>query len=399
MKTWGLHVPVTRRQVFVRFRPMGVVNMHSNENSIGVIHCFRSPIGGLFRHVHDLVCEQHGRGMQIGIICDASTGDDIANRKLAAIASHCALGVHRLPMARIPSWSDARVARAMAQLCHRLQPQILHGHGAKGGAYARLVARTAGARSVYTPHGGSLHYSAASPVGLLYLGLERGLKHRTDGLLFESRFSAALYARKIGGLACPARVVPNGLRDEEFDSITPGADAFDFAFVGEFRMLKGLETLLSALTTFRRQRLVRVLIAGAGPDGEWLQQQIRARALESVVTLSPPIHPARRAFAQARCVVIPSHAESFPYIVLEAAAARMPLITTCVGGIPEIYGPYAGHLLPPHDPAALAAAMVTFMDRPDAAATLAGHLQQRVSQHFRVERMANEIIDFYRCIM
>ena len=50
-----------------------------------------------------------------------------------------------------------------------------------------------------------------------------------------------------------------------------------------------------------------------------------------------------------RMLVVPSRAESLPYVVLEAAAAGMPIIATKVGGIPEIFGPQAGHLVPPDD--------------------------------------------------
>ena len=56
-------------------------------------------------------------------------------------------------------------------------------------------------------------------------------------------------------------------------------------------------------------------------------------------------------------LVVPSRAESLPYIVLEAAAAGLPIIATNVGGIPEIFGPDAGDLVPPGDPAALADAI------------------------------------------
>jgi glycosyltransferase involved in cell wall biosynthesis len=53
-------------------------------------------------------------------------------------------------------------------------------------------------------------------------------------------------------------------------------------------------------------------------------------------------------------LVIPSRAESLPYVVLEAAAAGVPIIATAVGGVPEIFGPQADALIPPEDVAALA---------------------------------------------
>ncbi len=63
--------------------------------------------------------------------------------------------------------------------------------------------------------------------------------------------------------------------------------------------------------------------------------------------------PARQAFALGRIMVVPSRAESFPYIVLEAAAAGKPLIATRVGGIPDMFGPLAERLVPPDDRIAL----------------------------------------------
>ena len=66
--------------------------------------------------------------------------------------------------------------------------------------------------------------------------------------------------------------------------------------------------------------------------------------------------PVREAFKLGRVLVVPSRAESMPYIVLEAAGARVPMIATNVGGIPEIYGPYRDRLGPPDDAADLAGA-------------------------------------------
>ena len=59
----------------------------------------------------------------------------------------------------------------------------------------------------------------------------------------------------------------------------------------------------------------------------------------------------------ARALVVPSRAESMPYVVLEAIAAGLPIVATSVGGMPEIFGPRADELVPPGDAAALAAAI------------------------------------------
>ena len=72
-----------------------------------------------------------------------------------------------------------------------------------------------------------------------------------------------------------------------------------------------------------------------------------------------------------RIMVVPSRAESLPYVVLEAAASGMPLITTKVGGIPEIYGPLSDTLVPPDDAGALARAIAQAIDQPDATADIA----------------------------
>ena len=74
--------------------------------------------------------------------------------------------------------------------------------------------------------------------------------------------------------------------------------------------------------------------------------------------------PARTAFPLGRSLVVPSRAESMPYIVLEAAAAGMPLIATNVGGIPEIVNGTDTPLMPPGDVEVLERAMQGFLADP-----------------------------------
>ena len=84
------------------------------------------------------------------------------------------------------------------RLIGRLKPQVLHGHGAKAGAFIRLKSGSKTTIRVYTPHGGSLHYPLNTFKGALYGRLERALMNRTDLFLFESAFARDTYQRMIG---------------------------------------------------------------------------------------------------------------------------------------------------------------------------------------------------------
>lgn len=363
--------------------------------TIKVVHFCRSPVGGLFRHVRDLIRVQAESGLRVGLICDEQTGGEPAVRAIEQLTPWCALGVSRLSMHRAFHWNDAAVLRAAGEILRAIEPDIVHGHGAKGGAYGRLLARRLGARSVYTPHGGSLHYSATSPAGLLYLGLERVLKRHTDGLIFESQFSADTYARKIGSSSIPCAIIHNGLNNDEFRPLPPGDREYDFVFVGELRKLKGIDVLLEATRLLARQRDVRVLIVGDGPDADYFRSRVQSAVLAASVSLSPPVFPATQAFARADCVIVPSLAESFPYIVLEAAGIGIPLLASRIGGIPEIFGPHADRLVPPNNPDALADAMASIIDNPERARIDSAQLQKRVASLFRIDNMVAATGRFY----
>ena len=105
--------------------------------------------------------------------------------------------------------------------------------------------------------------------------------------------------------------------------------------------------------------------------------------------------PARQAQTLGRIMVIPSRAESLPYVVLEAAAAGVPLITTKVGGVPEIYGPLGG-LIAAEDVGALAHAITNTLDDPARTAETAQRLRRRVATSFSVDTMVDGVLDAYQ---
>jgi glycosyltransferase involved in cell wall biosynthesis len=372
--------------------------IRAQPQSLNVLHVLRAPVGGLFRHVRDLARGQAALGHRVGIIMDAVTGGSQAEAALADLSPLLALGVSRVPMSRQIGLRDASAVAHVSRRAAGAAADVLHGHGAKGGAYARLAGNRRAIRA-YTPHGGSLHYGWGSPMGFVYLSLERLLIARTDLFLFESAYGRDVFRAKVGNPGELARVVHNGVTAAEFEPVVTDPQATDLVFVGELRALKGVDVLISAIALLAREGLcLSATIVGEGPDRAAFEAQVRAQDMAGSVRFVGAM-PARSAFAMGRLLVIPSRAESLPYIVLEAAAAGVPLITTRVGGIPEIFGPDSDELVEPGDPAALAQAIGLRLRDLGATRAAGARLQARVRETFSAQAMTEGVLAAYRAAL
>lgn len=366
---------------------------------LNILHVFRTPVGGLFRHVMDLARAQAERGHRVGLIADSTTGGERAATAFAALEPLMTHGITRIPMSRQVGPADWMPILHTMRRAAAAKADVLHGHGAKGGAYARLALGTRRAIRVYTPHGGSLWFSKDTLKGKFYLAAEKLFMRRSDLLLYESQFSADASRTNIGVPDCLVRVVHNGVSRAEFEPIVPAPDATDIVFIGELRELKGVDLLIEAIATLRRNgRPLTATLVGAGPDREAFVAQTAAAGLSDAIKF-PGAMNARQAFPLGRLMVVPSRAESLPYIVLETIAAQVPLITTRVGGIPEIYGPMADTLIAPDSADALVAAIAEALDHPERLAQRMKALNERVAKLFSVDAMVDGVLDGYRAAL
>ena len=376
-----------------------------NTGKLRIVHCFRSPVGGIFRHVRDLVEAQSAAGHEVGILCDSSTGGEHEERLFEAINSKLSLGVTRIPMRRAITPGDIITIWKVFKELKKLQPDVLHSHSAKGGAYARIIGsmiRVSGNRvaRLYCPHGGSIHYDEKTLKGRIFFGLERFLERMTDRLIFVSKYEMDGYTAKVGEPRCATSLIYNGLSEDEYEPVKPDKNAADFLYIGMMRDLKGPDVFLDALAALQKHdgSGPSAHFVGDGPDKHRYIQQIARLGLQSKIEIHDAM-PARTAFAMAKCVVIPSRAESMPYIVLEAIAAACPLICTNVGGIPEIYEEEEALLVEPGNAQALSAAMTGFLTNPAAAKSRAKSRQKRLKNRFSVEVMAKAVMDAYRATL
>ena len=363
-----------------------------------VVFVLRTPVGGLFRHVCDLAALLRKRGVEAGLVCGDFDPPHLP-RIRGPLDEVFRLGVVSVAMPATFGPRDLSALSATWRFLRRVRPDIVHGHGAKGGVYARIASRIAGIPALYTPHGGSLHYQGTARGKAVYFPIERLLLRLSSALVFESEFARDRFCEFVARPACLSRVVRNGVADEEFDRPSAAPDA-DFTFVGDLRMPKGVDVLIEACALLAREGWrFRMAIYGRGVDEKRLRVLAKERRLDGIVAWFPPLYPGRIAMARGRAVVLPSRSESLPYVVLEAAAMAIPVIATKVGGIPEIFGPIlAQHLVPPSDAAALAGAMRAALADPMSHVLRAMHLQARVRAQFSEAAMVDQIAALYGAV-
>lgn len=366
------------------------------DQPLRILHAVRAPVGGIFRHILDLANGQADRGHHVGLIADSLTGGERADAALAEIAPRLKLGIHRLAIRREPFPTDMLVWAQFRRLIGRLKPDVLHGHGAKAGAFIRLKGASKQTIRVYTPHGGSLHYPLNTAKGALYSRIERALMNRTDLFLFESAFARDTYQRTIGTPAGLVRCVFNGVTAAEFDPVVKADDATDVVYVGEFRHIKGADLLVDAVARLRAgKRPATLTLGGDGEESEHLRAQIARLGLGEAVRFIGHVK-ARYGFSKGSLLVVPSRGDSMPYVVIEAAAAGIPMVAANVGGIPEIFGSHTDALFAPNNIPAMAAAIESALQDPTAATARAGSLRDRIFQHFSQNAMVEGVLAGYR---
>jgi len=361
-----------------------------------ILHATRAPVGGIFRHILDLANGQADRGHHVGIMADSLTGGERAEQALAEIGPRLKLGVHRLAIRREPHPTDFQVWARFQRFIRQLEPDVLHGHGAKAGAFLRIRTASRGKIRVYTPHGGSLHYPLSTLKGNVYARIERALMNDTDLFLFESAFARDTYQRMIGTPKGLVRCVFNGVTAGEFDPVVKAEDATDLAYVGEFRHIKGADLLVDAVARLRADgRPVKVTLAGDGEETASIKAQVERLGLGEAVRFIGHVK-ARHGFSKGSLLVVPSRGDSMPYVVIEAAAAGIPMVAANVGGIPEIFGPYPDALFAPGNPAAMADAIARALDAPAATQERAKSLRERIFMHFSQNAMVEGVLAGYR---
>jgi glycosyltransferase involved in cell wall biosynthesis len=206
---------------------------------------------------------------------------------------------------------------------------------------------------------------------------------------------AATYARREGG-ARRAEVVPNGFAPAEFTSSATFPHPRPYiAGIGRLEAQKGFDVLIDALPRLGRTD-VDVLLAGEGTARAALEARSRTAGVIDRVRFLGALNRARivALLRSAAAVACPSRFEGLPLVCVEALAAERPVVASAVNGTPEIirHGE-TGLLVPPDDPAALAAALTRLLGDPVQAGRLAARGRALVERDYAWPRLAARYVD------
>lgn len=298
--------------------------------------------------------------------------------------------------------------RALARYCLWLitwRPAIVHLHASQDFSYFRkgsmaLLGKVAGGRVVWHSHGSQFHRYYEN-LGTAGGALVRFVLRRADLLIVLSAaerdyFSAIIPGARIVVLRNPYPPFP------ERDSLPLARRQPVILTLGRLGRRKGTYDILEAAP----QVIARCPEAEFQLGGDGEVEAVRAAAGEAGLTdhfkvlgwVSGEKKEAR--LAEAKVFLLPSYHEGLPVAILEAMAHGLPVVTTPVGGIPEVVRDGVnGLLIPPGDPADLAAAVLRLLQDNELAERLAANAQRDAETGCSVESVLGQLYRIYGSVL
>ncbi|MBI5397711.1 MAG: glycosyltransferase family 4 protein [Verrucomicrobia bacterium] len=290
----------------------------------------------------------------------------------------------------------AFLARAAVWLARR-RFDLIHTHSFLPAIPATMVRALRGTPVVCTVHITSLF--KPKPAGFrarLDRWVEQWLLTR---LRYDQVITVAGQFRSLLKRSPNVTVIANGVDLARFEPAKPWPPKFQMLFVGRFHPDKGLLHLIEAMAILQQRNLrVPVTLVGGGPQEAELRQLAQQRGLADLVTFAGQATGPMLSDAYGNCslFVLPSLAEGQPLTLLEAWAARRPVLATLIAdNASYVREGENGFLVPPGDPQALAAAIERAAARPDLA-RLGENGYRMVRERFTWDRVAEEAFAVYR---
>lgn len=365
----------------------------------------KSNWGGAQRYVFDLATALKNNGKDTAVIF--GRGGILSNRLKEA-------GIRTL---EIPSLGrdislleDIRSFFALLSIFKKEKPTIVHLNSSKIGGLGALAARLARVpKIIYTAHGWPFLEDRSAFKTMVIKFLSWITISLSTHVIDVSKKTQEL-ANELPGAKEKTRVVYNGIDPEtQFESqkaareflaerIERPTDFFKgkvvVGTISELTKNKGLRYTLRAIQKIRHLPFIFIVL-GEGEDRGKLESTIKEFGLEEKVFLPGFTPNASHYLPGFDIFTLASIKEGFPYCILEAGLAELPVIATSVGGIPEIVNDTNGILIDPKNSPHIAASLTYLIDNKVAREILGKNLREKVSTHFTKDRMLQETFSVY----
>ena len=282
----------------------------------------------------------------------------------------------------------------LVRLMRRVRPDILHANSSKAGLLGRVAAALVRVPvRVFTVHGWAFK-AYAGAAATLFRWADRLMDPLTTVTICVSQREreAGLAAR-----TCRADrtvVIPTAVDASPAPRARHDGDLPRVLTVGRLAAPKDPLTLIRALAQVSHP--FSACVVGDGPERAAVEAEIRAAGLGRAVELTGERRDVPDLLAAADVFALSSRSEGAPLSVLEAMAAGLPVVASNVGGLPELVADgETGVLVPPEDPAALAAALDRLLGDAELRRTLGARGRDRVRERFDLSTLREAHLTLY----
>ena len=368
--------------------------------------CFISETvhSGVGRHIADAISALSPRGHEIHLLYSPIRSDA---QLLGAIKQQPNVRCNAVSMPREIGFGDAEAFNRIRAYVRRMGPfDILHGHSAKGGGYARLLKLLGVGPVVYTPHAFITQSPVLPPMKrFAYRAIETTLGRFADRVICGSQLERE-HARELGIGDERLAVIPNGigsiavpLRETVRRNLGLTDDQIAVGFVGRMDHQKAPERLVAAACELLpAMPNLTFLMIGEGPRRPELEAMLRSAGLTERVRWLGAIN-ARHCMPAFDMLAVSSHYEGFAYVLIEALYAGLPVVSTLVGGTHETIEHGVNGFIAPHGTSGeLAEAIRRIADDPALRHAMGAESRKR-AEHFSILGMADAMELLYRRLL
>ena len=351
------------------------------DRSLRVLHVTAPALmGGLETVVLQLAEGMRQRGHDVQVAAVLTPGSARGHPFVTALQNR-GVPVHPLELG-----SRAYLAerRAITALTRRLQPVAMHTHGYRADVLHGPLARALRIAHVMTLHG----FVGGNWRDRLYESLQVRAARHADAIVAVSRpivdrLRQAGVTERVLLLRNAMAPAQNALNRDEARAVLGIPEVPTIGWVGRVSHEKGPDQFVAALAKVPSP--VHGVLLGDGPEREAVMAQAAALGVSGRLVAPGAMADARRYLAAFDALALTSRTEGTPMVLLEAMSQSVPIVTTMVGGVPDIVSEAEALCCVPGDIDGLATAFGEVVSKADAASARAARALALVEQTFGLE--------------